>query len=81
MPIEPLSVKFDDDLLWVSLSDGRVIGTPLAWYPRLLRADRAAREAFQVSAFGIHWEGLDEDISVAGLQAGREDMSGVGRVV
>lgn len=74
------TVRFDDDSIWVGLSDGRVIGAPLAWFPRLLRADRAAREAFVVTAFGIHWEGLDEDISVAGLLAGRGDMAGVGRV-
>ncbi len=74
------TVRFDEDAMWVGLSDGRVIGVPLAWFPRLLRADKAAREAFELSAFGIHWEGLDEDISVAGLLAGRGDMAGVGRV-
>ena len=80
MTISASSVRIDDDVLWVNLSDGRVIGAPLAWFPRLLKADRAARAAFVVTAFGIHWEGLDEDISIAGLLAGRGDMSGVGRV-
>ena len=80
MSILAETVRFDEDSLWVGLSDGRIIGTPLAWFPRLLRADRAAREAFEVSVFGIHWEGLDEDISVEGLVAGRGDMAGVGRV-
>ena len=80
MTISASSVRIDDDVLWVNLSDGRVIGAPLAWFPRLLHADRAARADFAVTAFGIHWEGLDEDISIAGLLAGRGDMSGVGRV-
>ncbi len=66
--------------MWVGLSDGRVIGVPLAWFPRLLHADAAARAAFNLSPFGIHWETLDEDISVAGLLAGRGDMGRVGAV-
>ncbi len=80
MTISAESVRFDADQMWVGLSDGRVIGVPLAWFPRLMRADAAAREAFEVTPFGIHWDGLDEDISVAGLLAGRGDMGGVGRV-
>ena len=31
-------VEFNDDSLCVSLMDGRTIGVPLAWYPRLLKA-------------------------------------------
>ena len=80
MSISPDSVRFDEDTMWVSLVDGRVIGVPVAWFPQLLNADAAARGAFELSPFGIHWEGLDEDISVAGLLAGRGDMGGVGRV-
>lgn len=80
MSISPESVRFDEDTMWVGLSDGRVLGVPLAWFPRLMAADAAAREAFALSPMGIHWEGLDEDISVAGLLAGRGDMRGVGRV-
>jgi hypothetical protein len=80
MTISAESVRFDDDAMWVGLSDGRVVGVPLAWFPRLLHADAAAREAYELSAFGLHWEALDEDISVAGLLAGRGDMSGVGKV-
>ncbi len=80
MTISAESVRFDADQMWVGLSDGRVIGVPLAWFPRLMRADAAEREAFEVTPFGIHWDGLDEDISVAGLLAGRGDMDGVGRV-
>lgn len=80
MSISPDSVKFDEDTMWVGLADGRVIGVPLVWFPRLLNADAAAREAFELSHFGIHWDGLDEDISVAGLLAGRGDMGGVGKV-
>lgn len=78
--MSPVSVRFDEDRMWVGLSDGRVVGVSLAWLQRLMTADAAAREAFELSPTGIHWEGLDEDISVAGLLAGRGDMRGVGRV-
>lgn len=75
MIISPKKVWFDAASLWVELSDARTIGVPLAWFPRLLEASPAQREAFELSAFGIHWEELDEDISVQGLLEGRGDMT------
>jgi hypothetical protein len=58
----------------------RTLGVPLAWFPRLLLADRAALQAVEITPFGLHWEALDEDVSVAGLLAGRGDHRGVGKV-
>ncbi len=75
MTISPKKVWFDEASLWVELSDARTIGVPLAWFPRLLEASPAQREAFELSALGIHWEELDEDISVQGLLEGRGDMT------
>ena len=69
------SVRFDDDSMWVDLSDGRVIAVPLAWFPRLLHATPVQREQVAFSAQGLHWEALDEDISVAGLLAGVGDQT------
>ena len=71
--VEPVSVRFDDDSLWVELSDGRTLGVPLAWFPRLLRASPEQRAACRISSRGLHWAELDEDVSVAGLLAGRGD--------
>ena len=65
-----MSIRFDEDNLWVGLSDGRVLGVPLAWFPRLLRASAEQRQACRISSRGLHWEELDEDISVAGLLPG-----------
>jgi hypothetical protein len=61
------------DTLCVDLSDGRSISVPLAWYPRLLNATLAERKRWRLigRGLGIHWEDLDEDISVEGLLAGR----------
>lgn len=65
-------VWFDDDSLWVELADGRRIGVPLAYFPRLLEASSRQRAKYQMSGggTGLHWEELDEDISVPGLLAG-----------
>jgi hypothetical protein len=68
-------VRFDEDSFWVSLADGRVIGVPLAWFPRLLHATPEQREQVRISSRGLHWEALDEDISIAGLLNGLGDMS------
>ena len=69
------AVRFDQDSMWVELSDGRTLGIPLAWFPRLLHATPEQREQVSISSRGLHWEGLDEDISVAGLLAGQGDQT------
>jgi hypothetical protein len=68
-------VKFDTDSMWVDLTDGRTIGVPLAWFPRLLRGTAKQRKQVKISRRGLHWEALDEDISIAGLLAGLRDQS------
>ena len=67
-------VRFDNDSMWVELSDGRTLGVPLAWFPRLLRGSAAEREKVRISSRGLHWASLDEDISVAGLLVGLGDQ-------
>ena len=64
---EATKVTFDEDSMWVALKDGRTIGVPLAWFPRLLHGSAAAREDFFISPSGLHWEELDEDIAISTL--------------
>lgn len=75
MSTSPSAVRFDDHTMWVSLSDGRTIAAPLAWFPRLLEANSEQRAQVELSKGGLHWDALDEDISVAGLLAGQPDLS------
>ena len=75
MSTSPKAVRFDEDTMWVSLSDGRTIAAPLAWFPRLLEATPAKRDQVELSLSGLHWEALGEDISVAGLLAGQPDLT------
>lgn len=69
------AVSTEDRLLTVWLTDGRVLGLPLAWYPSLAKATPAERAAWQVSGAGrgIHWPALDYDLSIAGLLAGQQE--------
>lgn len=71
MSISATDVRFDADVMWVSLSDGRILGVPLAWFPRLSGAASVELEKVQITAYGLHWEALDEDVSVPALLAGR----------
>jgi len=66
-------VRVIEDTLTVDLSDGRTISVPLEWFPRLLNATPQERRNWRLigKGQGIHWEGIDEDISVEGLLAGR----------
>jgi hypothetical protein len=66
----PVGLEVRDGKLLVTLKDGRLIGTPLAWYPRLLSATSEQLQNYELWAFGIHWEDLDEDLSIEGMLQG-----------
>lgn len=77
--VRATAVRFDDDAMWVDLDDGRVLGVPLAWFPRLVDGRPEDRAKVRISPSGLHWEELDEDISIAGLLAGRGDRTNYAR--
>jgi len=67
------AVDITDDTLSVDLSDGRTISVPLAWYPRLLHGSVEERQNWRLigKGEGIHWNQLDEDISVKNIILGQ----------
>jgi hypothetical protein len=73
--VSAMRVRFDEDSFWVDLSDGRTLGVPLAWFPRLLRGTPEQREQVRMTSRGLHWDALDEDVSIAGLLAALGDQS------
>ena len=75
LKVEPraMAVVCSDDELRVSLTDGRGLSVPIAWFPRLAHASPAERSNYELlgEGQGIHWPDVDEDISVLGLIAGQ----------
>ncbi|WP_263057017.1 DUF2442 domain-containing protein [Pantoea agglomerans] len=75
MIISAKNVRFDHHTMWVELSDERIIGVPLSWFPRLRNASVEQLKDYELSPRGIHWDALDEDISIDGLLQGRGDVT------
>ena len=71
-------VRFPGSRLEVELRDGRILSTPLSWYPRLQRATPEQRARWELSAAGcgIHWPEIDEDLSVQGMLRGQKAPGG-----
>ena len=70
-------VWFDEENMWVELADGRSLSIPLSYFPRLLNATPSQRENYVISGggTGLHWDELEEDISVMGLLLGIGDRT------
>ena len=64
-----LDVTLSDDALHVILADGREVSAPLVWFPILKSASNEQRQDWQLigGGLGIHWESIDEDVSVESL--------------
>jgi hypothetical protein len=75
--VKATKVSFDSNNMWVELADGRKLGVPLAYFPRLLHATPRQRKNYTISGggTGLHWEDIDEDISVRGLVMGVGDRT------
>ena len=71
------SVSFDEEMMHVSLTDGRLISVPIIWFPLLRAATPEQRARYEIGGLGtsLHWPELDEDLSVAGLMAGTDWQS------
>ena len=71
------NIKFDADMMWVELIDGRKLGVPLAYFPRLLNATPQQCQQYEISGggSGLHWDELNEDISVEYLFMGIGDRT------
>jgi hypothetical protein len=66
------SAEIIEESLVVSVTDGRIISVPLTWYPRVLEASETAQKKFHLigPGTGIHWDEIDEDVSLQGILAG-----------
>ncbi len=79
LTFRPLAKKiiFDADNMRVVLADGRQLSVPLAYFPKLLNATQLEMENYVISGggTGLHWDELDEDISVKSLLMGIGDIT------
>ncbi len=71
------SVRFDEEIMHVLLTDGRQISVPIIWFPLLSQATPEQRDKYEIGGGGtsLHWPELDEDLSIAGLLAGADWQS------
>ncbi|MCY7349390.1 MAG: DUF2442 domain-containing protein [Cytophagaceae bacterium] len=70
--VENLNVRnvwFNAEKVYLDFQDGRTMGAPLAWFPRLQNATDAQRQNWRLigRGYGVHWEDLDEDLSAEGM--------------
>ncbi|MGO2747013.1 DUF2442 domain-containing protein [Microbacterium sp.] len=68
-----VDVHVDHETVHVKVSDGRTISAPLSWFPRLASASVGERADWRLigAGEGIHWQQIDEDISLSALLRGR----------
>lgn len=74
---QAIKIWFDENDMWLLLSDGRQLSVPLSYFPRLLKASVKERNNYIISGggTGIHWESIDEDIYVPNLILGIGDRT------
>jgi hypothetical protein len=67
-----LEVWFDEYNMWVLFTDGRQLSIPISYFPRLEKAKKEQLKNYELSGggIGIHWNELDEDLSVPHLLIG-----------
>lgn len=71
------SVSFDEHMMHVTLTDGRIISVPLVWFPLLADATSVQRAEVEIGGGGtsLHWPSIDEDLVVANFLAGADSQS------
>lgn len=63
----PVNVSFENAMVWVELADGRIVGAPLKWFPKLREADRLERDQYQMTPVSLIWRTLDTQIHMDDL--------------
>ncbi len=75
--VHAVDLTIEQDSFSVYFADGRSLTVPMSYFPRLMKASPEQRERFIISGggTGIHWDEIDEDISVSGLLLGIGDRT------
>lgn len=75
MNLHPVSAHVREGKIWVSLSDGRTIGVPVEWFPRLREASPEDRSNIKITEHGLQWESLDEVLSIHTFLTGQQSLA------
>lgn len=74
-------IWFEDNRIYGLTDDGRTLWQSLLYYRRLLSASDKERNEYEINAFGIRWEGLDEDISFESFEYDDPEPSGISKIL
>ncbi len=73
-------VWLENDRIYMETDDGRVLWQSMLYYQRLMNATEEQRANFELEAFGIHWEDIDEDVSYESFEYDDPEPVGISRV-
>lgn len=64
-----VKVWFDESNIFIQTNTGHIFGNPISWFARLANATSEQRNRFVIgpTGAGVHWQELDEDLSLAGF--------------
>lgn len=74
-------IWFENNRLYGLTDDGRTLWQSLLYYRRLLNASEEERNDYEINAFGIRWEKLDEDVSFESFEYDDPEPTGISKVL
>lgn len=73
-------VWFENERIYIKTDDGRTLWQSMLYYQRLMNATEEQRAAYELGAFGIHWEEIDEDVSYESFEYDNPEPTGISRL-
>ena len=73
-------VWFEGERIYIETDDGRTLWQSILYYQRLRNATKEQREDYELGAFGIHWEEIDEDVSYESFEYDDPEPAGISRL-
>ena len=73
-------VWFENERIYIKTDDGRTLWQSMLYYQRLMNATEEQRAAYELGAFGIHWDEIDEDVSYESFEYDNPESTGISRL-
>lgn len=73
-------IWFEDNRIYGLTDTGNTVWQSLLWYKRLNAATEEQRNDYEMDEEGIHWYGLDEDISYESFEYNDPEPQGISRL-